>query len=414
MGRVVQRMTALKAEKATNPGLLHDGGGLYLQITKAKAGGATKSWLFRYKTAAGSSRWMGLGSLVDVSLAEARQKAGGARKLREQGVDPVEQRKAQRAQERLADAKSMTFDQCRDAYIAAHRAGWRNPKHRQQWTNTLATYVTPVFGRLPAQTIDVGLVMKVLEPIWSTKPETAGRVRGRIESILDWAKVRGYRAGENPARWRGHLDHLLPARAKVRKVKHHAALSYGEIGTFMTELRERGGVAAKALEFLILTAARTGEVTGATWSEIDLKARLWVIPGDRMKGGREHRVPLNAPAMAVLRHMGTIRQGDHIFPGDRRNMLSNMAMDMLLRRMGRDDVTVHGFRSTFRDWCGEATSFQREIAEAALAHVVGDETERAYRRGDALEKRRRLMDAWAEFCAKAPVTGTVVPLRSVR
>jgi hypothetical protein len=219
MGRVVQRLTALKVSKAKKPGLLHDGGGLYLQITKAKGGGTTKSWLFRYKTTT-SSRWMGLGSFIDVSLAEARQKAANGRKLREQGADPIEHRDAQRAQERLAEAKAMTFDQCRNRYIAAHGAGWRNPKHRQQWTNSLATYVTPIFGKLPVQAIDVGLVMKVLEPIWSTKPETAGRVRGRIETILDWAKVREYRQGENPARWRGHLDHLLPARAKVASCRH--------------------------------------------------------------------------------------------------------------------------------------------------------------------------------------------------
>jgi integrase len=264
---------------------------------------------------------------------------------------------------------------------------------------------------LPVQEINVALVMKALEPIWSTKPDTASRVRGRIECILDWAVARGFRAGENPARWRGHLDKLLPARSKVRKVKHHAALPYAEIAAFITDLREREGIAARALEFTILTAARTGEALGARWDEIDLKADMWTVPPDRTKGAREHRVPLSAAARAVIEQMQKIRENDYVFPGDRRATLSNMAMDMLLRRMNRD-VTVHGFRSTFRDWVSERTNFQGEIAEAALAHVVGDKVEAAYRRGDLFDKRRRLMNAWAEFCGKGPTVGTVVRLRA--
>jgi integrase len=304
----------------------------------------------------------------------------------------------------------MAFNQCRDAYIAAHRAGWRNAKHAAQWTSTLDAYVTPVFGQLPVGAIDTGLVMKALEPIWSAKTETASRVRGRIEAILDWAKVRGYRGGENPARWRGHLDSLLPARSKVRKVEHHAALPFTEIGAFMAQLREQSSTAARALEFTILTAARTGEVLGARWGEIDLDAAVWTVPPDRMKSAREHRVPLSPAALAVIKNMKTRRENDYVFPGDRRDRLSGRAMDMLLRRMGRE-VTVHGFRSSFRDWAAERTNFPREVAEAALAHVVGDKVEAAYQRGDLFDKRRRLMTAWGDYCLKPQASGTVTPLR---
>jgi len=251
------------------------------------------------------------------------------------------------------------------------------------------------------------LVTKALEPIWSTKPETASRVRGRIESVLDWAKARGYRNGENPARWRGHLDHLLPARTKVRKVVHHAALPYREIGTFMAALRERAALAARALEFAILTAARASEVINARWDEIDLQARVWTVPAERMKAGREHRVPLSDLAVGILNRMQEVRQNDHIFPGERRASLSNMSFLMLLRRMDRDDLTAHGFRSTFRTWAAECTRYPREIAEAALAHVVGDATEQAYQRGDVFEKRRKLMDAWATYCTKPARTSAV-------
>ena len=297
---------------AKTPGLYGDGGGLYLQVSTT----GTKSWLFRYKVAS-RSRYMGLGSLTTVSLAKARELASECRRLRLQHIDPIDHRNGVRAAARLDAAKAMTFDECRDAYIAAHKAGWRNAKHQAQWSNTLNTYVTPVFGKLPVQTIDVALVMKVLEPIWSTKPETASRLRGRIERVLDWAKARGYRSGENPARWRGHLDHLLPARSKVRKVKHHAALPFSEIAPFMTALRERDGVAARALEFAILTAARTGEVLGATWDEIKLSTRTWTIPAHRMKGDREHRVPLSDDAIRVLEQMQAVKSDEFVFPGHR-------------------------------------------------------------------------------------------------
>lgn len=410
MPRVVGRLTALAVARA-KPGYHSDGGGLYLRV----GDGAAKSWVFRFREA-GKLREMGLGPLHTVSLAEAREKALGCRKQRLDGSDPIAARKAAKIAARLADAGAMTFQQCAEAYIAAHRAGWRNPKHAAQWPATLGAYVYPVLGGLPVQAVDVGLVMKAVEPIWTAKPETASRVRGRIESVLDWATARGYRQGENPARWRGHLENLLPRRSKVARVEHHAALPYGEIGAFMAALRHQEGIAARALEFAILTAARTGEVLGATWAEIDLDARLWTIPPERMKAGREHRVPLSEPAVAILRAMAEARQGEHVFPGARGGRpLSGMAMAMLLRRMGRGDLTVHGFRSSFSDWAAEQTNFPAEVREMALAHVVGDKVEAAYRRGDLFAKRRQLAEAWARYCA-APMTdrGRVVAIGGVR
>jgi integrase len=409
MPRTIDRLSDAKV-RTVRLGMWPDGGGLYLQCTKGVDGGIRRSWLYRF-AAKGRERQMGLGSAEDVTLAEARDEATKCRKLRQAGIDPIEHRKAEKAQKALEAAKSMTFDECRDAYIKAHAAGWRNAKHRQQWENTLKTYCSPIFGKGPVQTIDVALVMKALEPIWSTKPETASRLRGRIEAILDWAKVRGLRSGENPARWRGHLDNLLPARGKVRKVKHHAALPYNQISTYLDELRKREGIAARALEFAILTATRTNEVLGARWNEIDLAARVWTIPESRMKAGREHRVPLSDPAMGVLKSMQSVRQNEYVFPGDRRATLSNMALLMVLRRMNRCDLTTHGFRSTFRTWAAERTSFPREVVEAALAHVVGSKTEIAYQRGDLFDKRRGLMNVWAGFCSKKKSEGAeVVPL----
>jgi integrase len=313
---------------------------------------------------------MGLGSLDDVTLAEARTKAADCRRLHLAGIDPLDNRASVKMQAALEAAKAMTFDECRDAYIAGHAAGWRNAKHRQQWLNTLKTYCTPAFGKVSVQAIDVTLIMKVVEPLWETKPETATRVRGRIEAVLDWAKARGLRAGDNPARWRGHLDQLLPAAAKVRQPKHHAALSYSEIGAFMTDLRGRDGIAARALEFAILTAARTNEVLGAKWDE--LAGNVWTVPASRMKAGREHRVPLSDAAMAVIERMRVLKTNDYLFPGSSRETLSNMALLATLRRMGRGDLTAHGFRSTFRTWGAERTSYPREVVEMALAHVIGN------------------------------------------
>jgi integrase len=408
MARASNRLSAVEVKNATEKGMYHDGGGLYLQVS---AGGA-KSWIFRFMLD-GRAREMGLGPVRAIALAEARKRAGECRRLRLDGIDPIEARSTQRDQKKLEAAKAMTFDACAAAYIDAHKTGWQNAKHSEQWPSTLNTYASPVFGSLPVQAIDVGLLMKALEPIWQTKPETASRLRGRIEAVLDWATVRGYRKGENPARWRGHLDKLLPAPSKVRRVEHHAALPYDELADFSLALRSQEGIAARALEFLILTAARTGEVIGARWDEVDLEEKIWVVPAARMKAGREHRVPLSAAAVAVLEEMKQIRESEFVFPGGKKGKpLSNMAMLAVLKRMDRGELTAHGFRSSFRDWAAERTHFPREVAEMALAHTVGDKVEAAYRRGDLFGKRRQLMDAWARFCGTARPLAEVVPIRS--
>jgi integrase len=406
MARAIGKLTAMAIMQAKRRGYYADGGGLYLQVSA----NAAKSWVFRYKEA-GKLHEMGLGPVHALGLAEAREKARDCRRLRLDGLDPIEARKVARMQARLDAAKAMTFEACAERYIASHKAGWRNPKHAAQWPATLATYVYPVFGSLPVQAVDVRLVMNAIEPIWTTKPETASRVRGRIESVLDWATARGFRQGENPARWRGHLENLLPKKSKVRRVEHHAALPHAEIAAFMTELRQQEGVAASALEFAILTAARTGEVIGATWNEIDFAEQLWTVPAERMKAGKEHRVPLSDAALAILEDLREVQQDNFVFPGGKAGRpISNMAMLMLLRRMGRGDLTAHGFRSSFRDWAAERTGFPAEVAEMALAHTVSDKVEAAYRRGDLFQKRRHLMEAWAKFCA-APALGRVVPIR---
>ena len=298
MAKKAAGLTARLVETTKTPGFRADDGGLYLQIAPSGA----KSWVYRFQIR-GRRRDMGLGSAAVYSLAEARRKAADARRLVAEGIDPIEQRAASVASAAASAAKAMTFQDCAKAYIQAHRTGWRNPKHAAQWPSTLGTYVYPVFGAVPVQMVDVGLVTKAIEPIWSTKPETASRVRGRIESVLDWAKARGYRAGENPARWRGHLENLLPKKSKIRRVEHHAALPYAELAAFMADLRQQHGTAARALEFAILTAARTGEVIGARWEEINLADRLWIVPAERMKAGREHRVPLPDAAIEVLDRM---------------------------------------------------------------------------------------------------------------
>jgi integrase len=403
MARIVGKLKALDIARAKERGYYGDGGGLYLLVGPTGA----KSWAFRFRDA-GRLREMGLGPLHTIGLAEARQRAQECRRARLDGRDPIETRRAERMAAKLDAAKAMTFKQCAEAYVAAHKAGWRNPKHAAQWPSTLGTYVFPVFGSLSVQAIDVGLVMRALEPIWTSKPETAGRVRGRIESVLDWATARGYRMGENPARWRGHLENLLPKKSKVRRVEHHAALPYAEIADFIGDLRRHEGVAARALEFVILTCARTGEAIGAQWDEFDLDRKVWTVLGARMKAGKEHRVPLSKAALTALEEMQAIRHGDFVFPGAKVGRpLSNMAFLMLLRRMGRGELTVHGFRSTFRDWAAEQTSFPHEVCEMALAHTVADAVERAYRRGDLFEKRRELMAAWATF-AMSPKADNVV------
>jgi integrase len=401
VARAIGRLTALKVEKAKEPGMYPDGGGLYLRVTPA----GTKNWVLRFMLDR-RPRWMGLGPLALYGLQEARAKALDARRKRHEGIDPIEARRAERAQQRLDEAKAITFKQCAEAYINAHRAGWRDGKHAGQWRATLSTYAYPIIGALSVQEVDTSLVLKVLEPIWATKPQTANRLRGRLENVLDFAKVRGYRSGENPARWRGHLAKLLPACSKVRQVKHHSALPYSELPDFLVALRGQNSIAARALEFTILTAARTGESIGATWDEIHWTDTVWIIPSRRMKGGKEHRVPLCERALTILREMKSAEDtnaSQFVFSGGKPGRpLSNMAFLMLLRRMGRGDLTVHGFRSSFRDWAAERTNFPSEVAEMALAHAVSNKVEAAYRRGDLFEKRRRLMQQWAAFCATAP------------
>jgi integrase len=406
MGRQVEKLSALAVSRAKTRGYLGDGGGLYLQVSAT----GSKSWVFRFKDH-GRLREMGLGSIHAIGLAEARKRATACRQMRLDGTDPIAVKKAGRLNAKLEAARAMTFQQCAEAYFEAHKAGWQNAKHAAQWSSTVKTYAYPVFGALPVQTVDVALIAKVLEPIWNSKTETASRLRGRIERVLDWAAVRGYRQGDNPARWRGHLDQLLPARSKVRKVQHHAALPYTEVGQFMADLREQESTSALALEFLILTATRTAEVIGATWSEFDLDAAVWTMPAERMKAKKEHRVPLSKPALAMLKRLHKHRAGEFVFMGAKPGRpLSNMALLMLLERLGRSDLTVHGFRSTFRDWAAERTNFPREVAEHALAHSLPDKVEAAYRRGDLFEKRRRLMDAWARYCSGIEKAGTVIPL----
>jgi integrase len=397
-GRRLKRLSAVEVSKRTETGLYADGGGLYLQVS----GDEARSWIFRFMLN-GRARSMGLGPTHTISLGEAREKARECRKLLLDGIDPIEARNGKQAAARLQGAKSITFDACAKAYVTAHRAGWKNEKHAGQWESTLATYAGPAFGALPVAAVDTALVMKVLEPIWTEIPETASRVRGRIEAVLDWATVRGYRAGDNPARWRGHLNKLLPQRSKIRPVQHYPALPYAEMADFMAVLRSQEGVAAKALEFTILTAARTGEVIGARWDEFDFSNKVWIVPSSRMKGAKEHRVPLSGEALAVVQALP--REGELVFP------LSNMAMLELLKRMGRDDLTVHGFRSAFRDWAAERTSYPREVAEAALAHKLADKVEAAYRRGDLFEKRRRLMAEWAKYCYTRKSGAKVVDLK---
>ena len=351
---------------------------------------------------------MGLGALHTVSLAKARTKAAEARELLLLHIDPVEARNADKARKTLEAARAITFSECAAAYIRSNRADWKNAKHAEQWTNTIKTYCGPIIGKLPVQDVDTALVVKVLEPIWTAKSETASRLRGRIESVLGWATMSGYRTGDNPARWRGHLDNVLPALKKKARVKHHPALPFDQMGEFMESLRAQEGIAARALEFLILTATRTGEVIGAKWDECDLRAGLWTVPASRMKAGREHRVPLAPRAVEIIRALHR-SQSDYAFPGQREGTaLSNMAMLQLLKRMGRVTLTVHGFRSTFRDWTAERTNFPREVCEMALAHTVSDQVEAAYRRGDLFEKRRRLMLEWSQHCDNVKRAGKVL------
>jgi integrase len=393
---------AVKSKKRR--GRYSDGDGLVLQISKW----GTKSWIFRYQRD-GRERHMGLGSLNTMSLAMAREAARKCRQVLLEGRDPIDQRNAELQQRRLEAARHVTFRECAEAYITAHQAGWRNVKHRAQWSSTLTTYAYPVMGELPVPAIDTTVILKCLEPMWKIRPETANRLRGRIESVLSWAAVRRLRSEDNPARWRGHLDKLLPAPGKVRSVKHQAAMRYSDVPQFMTAIRALQSNSARALELTILTAVRTGEVISGRWSEIDFAAKVWTIPAERMKAGREHRVPLSKRSIEIL---GSLPQGEYLFPGRDGRPLSNMAMLKTLERMGYSDVTVHGFRSTFRDWAADTTSYPNHVLEMALAHAIGDKVEAAYRRGDLFIKRRRLMEDWAKYCGQPVVRSTnVVAIR---
>ena len=399
-----RRLVALTVSRAKEPGMYPDGNGLYLRVGPNGA----KAWVLRYRFG-WKRREMGLGAFPLVSLAEARDKGDACRRQKVEGTDPLEVRRAARTA-RSTDVTRMSFRECAEAYIKAHSPGWKNPKHAQQWPNSLATYVYPIFGELPVADVDTALVMRALQPIWQEKSETASRVRGRIETVLDWARAQSFRTGENPARWRGHLDKLLPPISKLARVKHHSALPYSKVGAFIKALRAQAGLAARALEFTILTTARTNETIGARWEEIDLDRAMWTVPAERMKGGHDHRVPMSKATLAILEQVRELRLNDFIFPGFRRNRpLSNMAMLQLLERMGRGDLTVHGFRSTFRDWAAERTNFPNEVAEAALAHAVANKVEAAYRRGDLFEKRRNLMEAWARYCTE-PASGRAAGL----
>ena len=412
------RLTARAVQTAKGSSGLIDGGGLRLQISPA----GTKSWIFRFMRR-GRSREMGLGVYPTVTLETARSRAQEARALLAEDKDPIEERVAREQILRAETANAKTFDECANLCIAARTPGWRNAKHAEQWSNTLTTYASPHIGKMAVAQIETAHILRILEPIWASKTETASRVRGRIEAVLDWAKVMGHRTGENPARWRGHISELLPNRRKVARVEHHPALPYTEIGTFMAQLRKSNSATSKALELVVLTAARVSEVVSASPSEFDLEAKIWTIPATRMKSGRDHRVPLTDAAVTVIQSQLSRASDLHLFPGMAsarpgqtvvsKKPLTSASLLKLLKDMGHPNITVHGFRSSFRDWVAERTAYPRELAEAALAHVLADKTEAAYQRGDMLEKRSRLMSDWANFCDSNGQPGRILPIRQV-
>ena len=410
MPRKVREVSAIEVSRLAVPGLHFVGGvaGLALQVQPSGA----RSWVLRLSVA-GKRREMGLGGFPDVTLADARRRAREEREKADKGVDPIAERKAAANLLRVELAKAFTFKSAALAYIEAHEPSWRNAKHGEQWRNTLeSTY--PTIGDLQVRDVALPHLLAVLQPIWRTKTETASRLRGRIESVLDWATARGYREGLNPARWKGHLDHLLPSPRKIMKAGHHAALPVAEVGAFMQLLHVQQGSGARALEFVILTAARSGEARGAKWAEIDLDAATWTVPAERMKAHKEHRVPLSDAAVMLLRSLPRIAGTDLVFPAPRGGQLSDMSLVAVTRRMEVKAVP-HGFRSTFRDWCSERTNYPREVAEMALAHTIGDKVEAAYRRGDLFEKRRRLMKDWAAFCASPEIRkGSVILMNATR
>jgi integrase len=404
MPKIARELSAIEVSRLKAPGLVSVGvvPGLHLQVSAT----GTRSWILRVKVGI-KRRDMGLGQFPGVTLAQARDKARQARELIEQGHDPILER--ERAQSRLKaeQASAITFESAAHAFMDAKSPEWSNPKHAAQWGATLKTYAYPIIGQLHVADVKQTHVLQILEPIWASKTETATRLRGRIENVLDWARARGYRTDENPARWRGHLDKLLSAPEKTTKVVHHPAIPINEVSAFYTALHQRTGMSARALEFALLTAARSGEVRGATWAEFDLDAGLWAIPAERMKGRKEHRVPLSKPALQILNDLPRLEGCEFVFPAPRAGALSDMALTAVMRRMGLAYVP-HGLRSTFRDWTAERTSYPRDIAEMALAHTVGNKVEAAYRRGDMLERRAAMMDAWAKFLATPQATGEKV------
>lgn len=404
-----ERLSALDVKRVTATGLYADGLNLNLQVSAS--GG--KSWIFRYKVA-GEETWLGLGPLHTVSLAEARIRAREMRLLLLDGKDPKSERDASKRALQLASAKTVTFDEAAKVYIDTHCIRWRNPKHIAQWRNTIRDYASPVIGKLPMAAVDTQLVSRVLEPLWVEKNETAMRLRGRMERILAWATVREYRQGENPARWRNHLKELLPDISRSGRIVHHPSLPYSELPAFLQLLRAQPGIAARALEFAVLTAARTGEVIGARWEEFDLAGKGWTVPAVRMKTKHEHWTPLSPPALALLKAVP--QASDFVFFGSKHNKpISNMAMAAVLKRMERPDITVHGFRSSFRTWTDERTNYETQVAEFALAHGIEDKTQQAYRRGRFEEKRRKLAAEWARYCLTESTGGnTVVDIRAAR
>lgn len=409
MPRALYRLSALNVDRLKVPGYHHDGGGLYLRVSPT----GSKSWILRYSLA-GRRPEMGLGPFPDVSLAAARKAAQDARALVKAGHDPIATRDAVIERQRLERARALTFDEAADQYITAHENAkkWRNAKHRQQWRNTLKTYASPVIGSASVADITTADITRILDPIWTTKPETASRLRGRIERIMGWATVRGYRTGDNPARWLGHLKEAYADRSAKRSVKHHAAVAIDALPATYARLRQSAGMAALAVRFVILTAARAGEVAGATWSEIDLEANVWTIPAERMKANREHRVPLSVEAQEILRIRAQTKVGELVFPGWKTgSALSLASLSKALRVAGGGSATVHGFRSTFRDWAAERTDYPRDVAEMALAHTIGSKVEAAYRRGDLMTKRTAMMQEWAIFAATEPKTAEVIPIR---
>lgn len=407
MAREIFKLSALKVRKTTKQGKYGDGGGLYLSISNT----GNRSWIFRWRDrVTGKLRDHGLGPCWDVSLEQARAKAKLCREQVRDGGDPIGGKRAAIAAKRVELAKRLTFAECAEKYITAHRAGWRNEKHAAQWSSTLATYAMPI-SSLPVADVDTALVLKCIEPYWSTKTETMTRVRQRVEAILDWATVREYRTGENPARWKGHLDKILPKRSKVAAVKHHPALPYADMYGFMGELRKRNGLTARCLELQILTATRPSEAAGACWDELDLDAATWTIPAERMKANIEHRVPLSPDAVSLLRAMP--HEHAMVFPGVKGKPLT-IAAGLKLAKVLHPGIVPHGFRSSFRDWAGETTAHPREVIEHAMAHRLKDAAEAAYQRGDLFQRRVRLMDDWATYCAAAPRKDNATPIKDTR